>query len=921
MLLAEIARLLAELHPDAPPTAVRLDARLGRDLGLDSLTRIELLARLENRFHALLPEQQGLAAETPADLLRAFTQARPREAPITLAPPAVPGPMTLDPPLEAHTLADVLAWHATRRPAQLHVRFEGGEADGHELTFGALRAAALAIAGGLQRLGITPGAPVALMQPTHPDFLAAFFGVLLGGGVPVPLYPPLRPGELGEFWRRQAGILRNCEARVLVTSPAVHAHRHLVRGLTGPVEHVVTVAELTHGGDALAEPAVLAADALALLQYTSGSTADPKGVMLTHAHLLANIRAMGAAVRIEAGDRFVSWLPLYHDMGLIGAWLGSLYFGTPLVLMPPQTFLLRPQRWLWAIHRYEATMSAAPNFAFELCTHRIADADLDGLRLDRLRLAFCGAEPIFAQTLVGFHARMARYGLRREALFPVYGLAESALALTFPPLDRGPRVLAVARDRFLERGEAAPASGTQAALEFVSCGAPLPGYQVRIVDAGDHELPDGRQGGVQFQGPSACLGYYHADAASARLRHGAWLDTGDLGFVHAGELYLTGRVKDLIIRAGRHIHPQAIEAAVGDLAGVRRGRVAVFGSHAPREGTERLVVVAETRLADAAARAALAARINAVCDASAGAPADEVVLAAPGTVLKTSSGKLRRAACREAWEGGRLGAPDRYHLPRVLLRGALENARHRLQRLRAAAFAGWAWTLLGLLALPAALAVLGLPTLGARWRAVRGLLELLRRGLAVPLAIERAALPAGPCIFVANHASYLDALLLVRVLPRPVAFMAKAELARFALLGLLLRRLGAVFVDRFDSERAIAAVQRAAAGGDVLFFPEGTLRRMPGLLPFHLGAFMAAHQAGRAVVPVALRGTRAALRDGDWFPRHVPLAATFGPAIPTHADLDTWHDALRLSADARAFLLEHSGEPDAREAGFVLSEG
>jgi 1-acyl-sn-glycerol-3-phosphate acyltransferase len=214
--------------------------------------------------------------------------------------------------------------------------------------------------------------------------------------------------------------------------------------------------------------------------------------------------------------------------------------------------------------------------------------------------------------------------------------------------------------------------------------------------------------------------------------------------------------------------------------------------------------------------------------------------------------------------------------------------------------------------------VLGLPRLGARWRAVRGLLELLRRGLAVPLAIERAALPAGPCIVVANHASYLDALLLVRVLPRPVAFMAKAELARFALLGLLLRRLGAVFVDRFDSERAIAAAQLAAAGGDVLFFPEGTLRRMPGLLPFHLGAFMAAHQAGRPVVPVALRGTRAALRDGDWFPRHVPLATTFGPAIPPRADLDAWHDAVRLSADARAFLLEHSGEPDAREAGFVL---
>ncbi|HSM10256.1 MAG TPA: AMP-binding protein, partial [Lysobacter sp.] len=513
--LAEIAALLRELHPQARSLPEpRMDARLVRELGLDSLARMELLARLEQRFRVRIAEQAGFAAETPADLLQALAGAAPLESESASAALQATRREQVEVPTAARTIVDVLDWHAERHPDRLHVRFEGGDADGVELTFGALRPAALAVAAGLQAQGLRPREPVALMLPTHPDFLVAFLAVMLAGGVPVPLYPPLRPGGLAEYWRRQAGIVRNCGARLLIANEAMQAHQQLVRTLAGGIQRLLTVAELARN-DGVPEPLVIAADDLALLQYTSGSTADPKGVMVSHASVLANLRAMGAVVGVTPADAFVSWLPLYHDMGLIGAWLGCLYFGAPLVLMPPQSFLLRPDRWLWAIHRHRATLTAAPNFAFELCVHRVDDSAIEGLDLGSLRLAFCGAEPVFAETLERFSLRFARYGFRPEAITPVYGLAENALGLTFPPPGRGPRVLQIDRDRFLVSGAVAPCPPIDGAcLSFVSCGLPLPGNELRIADDGDHELPDDQQGHVQFRGASACSAYYRNPEAT-----------------------------------------------------------------------------------------------------------------------------------------------------------------------------------------------------------------------------------------------------------------------------------------------------------------------------------------------------------------------------------------------------------------------
>lgn len=910
--LEEVTDLLRELHPDeASMPVARIDAHMDRELGLDSLSRMELLARLEKRLHVTFPERLAAEAQTPGDLVRALSALR---APTTLATPGFvvePADRDIPVPHDASTLPDVLAWHAQKHPGRTHVHFAGGDVDGIELTYAQLYTSACETAGGLQHAGLRAGEAVALMFPTEPDLLIAFFGVMLAGGVPVPLYPPMRANELGEYWRRQGGILRNCDARLMIVASLLFEHRHAMGALAGGVERLWTVGALRDTGAPL-QPMSHRGDDLAMLQYTSGSTADPKGVMLSHDNLLANIRIMGRLVDASAKDTFVSWLPLYHDMGLIGAWLGSLYFGIPLVLMPPQSFLLHPDEWLRALHRFRATLSAAPNFAYELCMHRIEQTALEGLDLSHLRVCFCGAEPVFPETMERFIARLAPQGFSPGALLPVYGLAENSLGLTFPPPGRGVKVLRVDQERFLRLGQAiVTKESTEPSLAFVSCGAPLPQHELRIVDERDRALPEGQQGRIQFQGPCATKGYFHNPVLTRELFHGPWLDTGDLGFLLAGELYLTGRVKDVIIRAGQHLHPQSIEQAVGNVPGIRRGRVAAFGSRS--QGTERLIVVAETRQADPALRDALRDAVNAAVQASAGAPADDVVLAAPGTVLKTSSGKLRRSACQAAYESGRLEIPDRLRLLKALVRAQRDRLRRTTHRLGLRCYGIYAWLLL-CFAAPLLLAGLALPlSFATRWRLVRRSLRALSRAAGIPVKVNMVAEPPPrPCIFVCNHASYVDALALLCALPRPVTFLAKQELANQPVLGWVLNHLGVTFVARSDiqaSTRAVDNVQRGQR--DVLFFPEGTFRRMPGLLHFRLGAFLSAARANLAIVPVALNGTRTVLPDGEWLPRPSLITVTIANAVLPQASSDHWHEALRLASLVRACLLEHCGEPDA----------
>ncbi len=519
----------------------------------------------------------------------------------------------------------------------------------------------------------------------------------------MPIYPPARLSQIEEHVRRHAGILSNAEATILVTVPEARGVARLLEARVAGLRRVVTVAELQEGGR-VPLPVPIRPDDIAFIQYTSGSTGDPKGVVLTHANLMANIRAIGEVIDVRPDDVLVSWLPLYHDMGLISMWLAGLYFAMPLVVMSPLAFLARPERWLRAIQRYRGTVSAAPNFAYELCVKRIDDAEIDGLDLSSWRIAANGAEPVLPETLRRFTERFARYGFHPAAMTPVYGLAECTVGLLCPPLDRGPRIDRVRRQPFSQLGRAEPAAADDVgALRFVSCGRPLPGHEVRIVDALGREVGERVEGRLEFRGPSATGGYYRNPEQTRRLFDGDWLDTGDRAYLADGEVHLTGRVKDIIIRGGRNIYPHEVEDAVGAVPGVRRGCIAAFGSPDPSTGTERLVVLAETRETGAAEQDGLRARIVEVTVAALGEPPDEVVLAPPHTVLKTSSGKIRRAACRELYEAGRVGARGHaawWQVIRLISGSLLPQARQVARAVCHVLYGLYAWLIFALIAPP-----------------------------------------------------------------------------------------------------------------------------------------------------------------------------------------------------------------------------
>ncbi len=920
VILHVVQRLAAELHPRraaAPP--VTLDSLLDRELGFDSLGRVELLARIERAFDVTLPERLLATIETPRDLLRAVqaagaSRAKPAPPEAKLVTPAAAG----EAPAAADTLLAVLDWHVRAHPMRPHIYLTAENGTEEVISYAEMQQGADAVAAGLRERDLRAGQTVAIMLPTGRDYFYSFYGVLMAGGIPVPIYPPMRLSQIEEHLRRHARILANAQAVILITVAEAKPLARLLRMQLDTLHSVVTAQELATGpaaGNAM--PVAVQARDIALLQYTSGSTGHPKGVTLTHANLLANIRAMGAAAQASSTDVFVSWMPLYHDMGLIGAWLGSLYYAIPLTVMSPLTFLTRPERWLWAIHRHRATLSGAPNFGYELCLRRIEDRDIEGLDLSSWRMAFNGAEPVSPDTITRFCERFARYGFRKETMAPVYGLAESSVGLAFPPLGRAPIVDRIQREPLMREGRAVPADARDLrALRFVACGRPLPGHQIRLVDDTGHEAGEREQGRLEFQGPSTTSGYFRNPEETRRLFHDGWLDSGDLAYIAGGDVYLTGRVKDIVIRAGRNIYPHELEEAVGNIAGIRKGCVAVFGSIDPASSIEKLVVLAETRETDTEARERLRGAINNMAVDLVGTLPDEVVLASPHTVLKTSSGKVRRAASRELYEQGAIGAPPRA-MWRQYARLAWTGLRPQWHRARHAAatilYATYAWTLFWLLAPLVWTTVAALPRPAWALGVIRAAARWLRRLSDTPLRVQGLEhLPRGPCVIVANHASYLDGIILTAILPGTFSFVAKREFTAYLVARVFLRRIGAELVERFElargAEDARQLARVAQRGRRLVFFAEGTFTRSPGLLPFHLGAFVAAAEAGVPVVPMTIRGTRSILRDGQWFPRRGAISVTVGPAL--QPDGTDWAAAVRLRDAARAEILKHCGEPD-----------
>ena len=915
-LLAVVAEVAREARPHFD-AYVALDSSLERELGLDSLARVELVLRLEREFAASLPEQALASSETPRDLLRfllASAGQAPKAADRTLA--SLVQAEGVRPPDAARTLTEALEYHAQRQPERLTVHLYE-EGDEKSLTYRALWDGALLYAARLVEAGVTPGQTVAIMLPTCREYLFCFYGVLLAGGIPVPLYPPARLATIEDHMTRHIGILKSAGASIMVTIPEAKALAWLLRAQVESLRAVLVPADFASPATGFT-PVRGTGGQIGFLQYTSGSTGNPKGVVLTHANLLANVKAMGKAARATTEDVFVSWLPLYHDMGLIGGCFATMYLGFPVVLMSPLAFLSRPSQWLRAIHRHRGTISGGPNFSYELCLRRIPDEELEGLDLGSWRFAFNGAEPVSADTLAAFEERFSRWNFRKNVIAPVYGLAEASVGLAFTPPGEPWQVDLIDRDWLSRTGEALPARPNDPSpLKLVSCGASIPDHDLRVVDAGGLELPDRSEGQLQFRGPSATSGYYRNPEATKGLFDGEWVNTGDRAYLSEGNLYITGREKDVIIRGGRNIGPYELEEAVGGVAGIRRGCVAVFGSMDAASGTERVVVLAETREVDPSRHAEVRRRINELAVNLIGAPVDDVVLAPPHTVPKTSSGKIRRLAARDYYERGPLAVNPPavwWQLVRLAIGGVLPQLRRGWRVARGLLFAAYAWLLFGAL-FSVVLAAAAISPGRRTWQIAQRCARLFFWLCRIPLAMRgRENLPpSGAVVIASNHTSYLDGAVLLAILPwRNNAFVAKRELREGFITRTLVTGLGAQFVERFDvqksAEHADELAQAARRGVSLIVFPEGTLVRHTGLMPFRAGAFLSAAQAAIPVVPVALRGVRSVLRDGTWYPRRAPISVTVGaPVAPDGGD---WNAAVRLRDQVRKQILRHCGEPD-----------
>jgi fatty-acyl-CoA synthase len=529
------------------------------------------------------------------------------------------------------------------------------------------------MAASLAQLGVEPGDRVAMILPTGADFMDAFFGALLAGAVPVPLYPPVRLGRMDEYARSTGRMLEVSGAKIVLADRRIRLLLGKALDVSRPALGCPTVAELMQGRDELARE-ISPAD-LGLLQFSSGSTVDPKPVALTHANLMAQLAALRALLieRPDTHEKGVSWLPLYHDMGLIGCLLVALYSPGDLVLLPPEAFLARPALWLRALSRHRATISPAPNFAYGLCLKRVRDDELEDVDLSAWTYALNGAEPVSHEIMERFCERFAPYGLRREALMPVYGLSEAALALTFTPADGAKSVRHVDAQALAVSGDVRP--GTRA---LVTVGVPVPGSEIEIRND-DGSLASERRVGAIFARASFVMKEYfgNPEATSRAFREG-WLDTGDLGFVDAGELYVCGRSKDLVIIRGANHTPQEFEECLESLAGVRTGCAVALGFVPDDTHDESLLILAES--ADDPPPD-LAARIGSAIAARTGIRPHTVVVLAPGTLPRTSSGKLRRGEALRLFLAGELDAPKSVNLLSVgaeMAKSALAHARRRL---------------------------------------------------------------------------------------------------------------------------------------------------------------------------------------------------------------------------------------------------
>ena len=520
------------------------------------------------------------------------------------------------------------------------------------LPYAALREQALIMAGRLRAAGLAPGSRVALVAETGPDFMIAFFACQYAGMLPCPVPLPMQIGGRDSYIARVTGMLRAAQAHMLITPGALRDKlEEAAKGAGVPLLDHETLATLPEQPGAI-NP--LGEGDPAYIQYSSGSTSAPKGILISQRAIMANTTgSLRHGMRAREDDRGFSWLPLYHDMGLVGFFLTPMMGQSSVDYMAPADFAKRPTTWLRLMSENRCTVSYAPSFGYELAARRI-DGKAADLDLSHWRIAGIGGDMVRPEVLEAFARALAPAGFDPRAFLPSYGMAEMTLAISFADPDRPMRTDVVDREAARNEGVARPAEkGAGHARTFVSCGRALPGHVLKVVDEEGNELPERRIGHILVKGPSMMTGYFgNREATAAAMREGGFLDTGDLGYMVDGEIYITGRSKDMILHHGRNIWPQDIEWAVERLPGLRSGDAAAFGVER-EDGTERIVVLVQCRKRDAAAQEELRRNVARVVHEVAGAEC-EVMLVAPRSLPLTSSGKLARSRARQLYLNGEM---------------------------------------------------------------------------------------------------------------------------------------------------------------------------------------------------------------------------------------------------------------------------
>jgi len=517
-----------------------------------------------------------------------------------------------------------------------------------------LHSEALQVAAGLQARGVKPGDHVAVLGPTTRQLITTIQGIWLAGAALVTMPLPMRMGALEQFISQTRVRIRRSDTKILVIDSDIAGFIERIEG----DPPFVTLDELfsennLSSADYKRPPS--SSKSLAILQFTSGSTSEPKGVMLSHEAVCNNLDGAWKAAAISRDEVIVSWLPLYHDMGLVGLLTIPMTIGCTLVQGAPQDFLARPLRWLQWISQYGGTGTAGPNFSYSLAARALRRTN-EELDLSHMRIWLNGAEPVDPETFRSFFTAGEKHGLSPKGAFPAFGMAEVCIAGCFPEPGAGLLTdwvdkAALEHDRLAVPVE----SDADGATELVLLGKPVPGLEIEIIDCTTGEVCADRQvGELKITGNSLTSGYYEQPQETAELIVDGWLHTGDLAYTVDGSLVVCGRIKDVIIVGGRNVFPQDIEKVAGEVEGVRTGNVIAFGVEG-RQGAQNIIVVAEARSADLAE---VARMTSSVVTDSVGIPPKRVILVEPGTVPKTSSGKLQRTACMQQFLEGTLAMLD-----------------------------------------------------------------------------------------------------------------------------------------------------------------------------------------------------------------------------------------------------------------------